>query len=118
GSQFAALDILRIALQHFSDTDLNFGLKKEILSGKDILSIAYAGELKLSMLDALTRVFRIGLLDSLTHANLLINLAYVHKLMTDIKVLFEKYPPKDDMENFQMWKKRVEEIYKKIKLAF
>jgi len=118
GSQFAALDILRIALQHFNDVDLNFGLKKEILSGKDILNIAYAGELKLTMLDALTRVFRIGLLDSLTHANLLINLAYVHKLMTDIKILYEKFPSKDGIENFQLWKKRVEEIYKKIKLAF
>lgn len=118
GSQFAALDILRIALQHFSDVDLNFGLKKEILSGKDILNIAYAGELKLGMLDALTRVFRVGLLDSLTHATLLINLAYVHKLMTDIKQLYEKFPASNDMGNFQMWKKRVEEIYKKIKHAF
>src|SRR5271157_42355 len=118
GSQFAALDILRIALQHFKDVDLNFGLKKEILSGKDILNIAYAGELKLGMLDALTRVFRVGLLDSLTHATLLINLAYVHKLMTDIKQLYEKFPASNDMGNFQMWKKRVEEIYKKIKHAF
>jgi geranylgeranyl reductase family protein len=118
GSQFAALDILRIALQHFSDVDLNFGLKKEILSGKDILNIAYAGELKLTMLDALTRVFRVGLIDSLTHANLLIDLAYVHKLMTDIKVLYENFPPKESMGNFQMWKNRVEEIYKKIKHAF
>ena len=80
GAQFAALDILRIALQHFKDEDLNFGLKKEILGGKDILQIAYAGELKLSMLDALVRVFRIGLIDSFLHAELIINLAYVHKL--------------------------------------
>jgi len=118
GAQFAALDILRIALQHFNDKDLNFGLKKDILSGKDILQIAYAGELKLNMLDALTRVFRIGLLDSMAHSDLLINLAYVHKLMTDIKHLYETFPAKEKMENFHLWKKQVEEIYKKIKRAF
>jgi geranylgeranyl reductase family protein len=118
GAQFAALDILRIALQHFKDEDLNFGLKKEILGGKDILQIAYAGELKLSMLDAMVRVFRIGLIDSFLHAQLIINLAYVHKLMTDIKGLYEAFPSKDRMEDFEMWKKRVQEIYKKISIAF
>ena len=118
GSQFAALDILRIALQHFTDEELNFGLKKEILSGEDILNIAYAGELKLTMLDAFYRVIKLGLLDSLMHAELLINLAYTHKLMTDIKKLYEIFPSKEKIENFTLWKKRVEEIYKKIKRAF
>ncbi|MHA1681379.1 MAG: geranylgeranyl reductase family protein [Promethearchaeota archaeon] len=118
GSQFAALDILRIALQHFSDKDLNFGLKKEILSGEDILQIAYAGELELSMMDALKRVFKIGIIDTITHSELLINLAYVHKLMTDIKKLYEAFPSADRMDNFPLWKKRVENIYKKIHGAF
>ncbi|MBD3185930.1 geranylgeranyl reductase family protein [Candidatus Bathyarchaeota archaeon] len=118
GSQFAALDILRIALQHFDDEDLNFGLKKEILSGEDILKIAYAGELELGMMDALSRIFKIGLLDSIRHAGLLINLAYVHKLMTDIKKLYELYPRAGKIDNFPTWKKRVNEIYLKIKSAF
>ncbi len=118
GSQFAALDILRIALQHFKDEDLNFGLKKEILSGNDILQIAYAGELKLTMLDAVMRVARVGLFESITHGELLLNLAYVHKLMTDIKKLYENFPSKEKMENFDLWKKQVEEIYRKIRKAF
>lgn len=118
GSQFAALDILRIALQHFKDVDLNFGLKKEILSGEDILKIAYAGELKLTALDALARVVKIGLFDTLLHGELLVNLAYVHKLMTDIKKLYEAFPGRERMHDFDTWKARVQEIYKKIHRAF
>ncbi|MFX0102228.1 MAG: geranylgeranyl reductase family protein [Candidatus Hodarchaeota archaeon] len=118
GAQFAALDILRIALQHFTDEDLNFGLKNEILSGEDILEIAYAGGLKLTALDAIKKVFKIGLINTITHGELIINLAYVHKLMTDIKKLYEAFPGREKIENFELWKKRVEEIYKKIKGAF
>ncbi|MHA1699863.1 MAG: tryptophan 7-halogenase, partial [Promethearchaeota archaeon] len=118
GAQFAALDILRIALQHFSDDDLNFGLKKEILSGNDILKIAYSGELKLTVIDAVSRLLRIGILNTLSHGELIINLAYVHKLMTDIKKLYEVFPTAEKIENFQLWKERVKIIYKKIHNAF
>ena len=55
GAEFAALDLLRIALQKLSNSSLNFGLEKNILSNKEILDISATGRMELPFLNMITR---------------------------------------------------------------
>ncbi|MFX1297668.1 MAG: geranylgeranyl reductase family protein, partial [Promethearchaeota archaeon] len=51
GGNFASLDLLRIAIQRFSDAELNFGLRQRLLVNQDIMDIVSGRTISLSPLD-------------------------------------------------------------------
>lgn len=108
GAEFAALDLLRRVLQNLSNTDLNFGLEKEILTASEILQVAGTGEVSLSLWDMAFKAFK-----GISRPNLLLDLNYLRIRMNEISNLYKAFPQK--VTYFEDWKDRVKEIYSKIK---
>ncbi|TFF99625.1 MAG: geranylgeranyl reductase family protein [Promethearchaeota archaeon] len=107
GAEYAALDLLRKVLQSLNNTDLNFGLEKEILTASEILEIAETGEVSLSLWDMAFKAFK-----GISRPNLLLDLNYLRIRMNEISNLYKAFPKK--VTYFEDWKDRVKEIYNKI----
>ncbi|MHA1650873.1 MAG: geranylgeranyl reductase family protein, partial [Candidatus Helarchaeota archaeon] len=107
GASFAALDLLRIALQRFSDAELNFGLKNGLLSNQDIMDIASGKTVRPGLLDLIGRAIR-----GITMPELLLNLYFVNTQLNQMKNLYKAYP---DRANFERWQYAVIKLYKKMK---
>ncbi|MFX1572186.1 MAG: geranylgeranyl reductase family protein [Promethearchaeota archaeon] len=108
GSEFAALDLLRIVLQTLSNDDLNFGLERDLLTGDEILQISSTGGLNLSFINMAVKAFK-----GISRPNLLLDLNYLRLRMKEISTLYKKFPIKVD--DFPEWKNKVISIYEKIK---
>ncbi len=104
GAEFAALDLLRIALQKLSNESLNFGLGKDLLSGGDILEISSKGELKLSLLDMAAKAIR-----GITQPKLLLDLNYLRIKMGDISNQYKNFPT--NIDKFESWKENIIKLY-------
>jgi len=107
GAEFAALDLLRRVIQSLNNTDLNFGLEKEILTASEILQIAGTGEVSLSLWDMAFKAFK-----GISRPNLLLDLNYLRIRMNEISNLYRAFPKK--VTYFEDWKDKVKEIYNKI----
>ncbi len=108
GAEFASLDLLRIVVQSLSNDELNFGLERDLLSGEEILEISSTGALNLSFVDMAVKAFK-----GISRPNLLLDLNYLRIKMKEISKLYKNFP--DNLEQFPEWKKKVIEIYDKIK---
>ncbi|MFX0029685.1 MAG: geranylgeranyl reductase family protein [Candidatus Hermodarchaeota archaeon] len=108
GAEFAALDLLRIVLQHLSNNDLNFGLERDLLTGDEILEISSKGGLNLSLVNMAIKAFR-----GISRPKLLLDLNYLRIKMNEISRLYKTFP--EQLADFQEWKERVIGIYDKIK---
>lgn len=108
GAEFAALDLLRIVLQHLSNEDLNFGLERDLLSGDEILEISSKGGLNLSLVNMAIKAFK-----GLSRPNLLLDLNYLRIRMNEISKLYKSFPK--NPSKFPEWKENVIKIYDKIK---
>ncbi len=109
GSEFAALDLLRRVLQSLSNSDLNFGLEKEILTASEILEIAESGDFSLSLWDMAFKAFK-----GISRPNLLLDLNYLRIQMNKIMKLYRNFPKVKNDETFKIWKGKVEKEYEKI----
>ncbi|MBN1217223.1 MAG: geranylgeranyl reductase family protein [Candidatus Lokiarchaeota archaeon] len=107
GAEFAALDLLRRVLQTLSNTDLNFGLGKELLTASEILQIAETGGITLSLWDMAFKAFK-----GISRPKLLLDLNYLRLRMNDIYILYENFPR--SYNQFEDWKKEVKNVYDKI----
>ncbi|HUX98635.1 MAG TPA: NAD(P)/FAD-dependent oxidoreductase [Candidatus Deferrimicrobium sp.] len=107
GGDFASLDVLRVALQHFTDPELNFGLRNGLLSNQDIMDIASGKAVQPTPLDLIGRALR-----GIGKPELLLNLWFVNNQINKMKTLFKAYP---DRSNFERWKVSIQKIYKKVK---
>jgi len=108
GAEFAALDLLRIVLQHLSNEDLNFGLERDLLSGEEILEISSKGGLNLSLINMAVKLFK-----GISRPNLLLDLNYLRIRMNEISKLYKNFP--ENISNFPEWKESVNEIYNKVR---
>jgi digeranylgeranylglycerophospholipid reductase len=108
GAEFAALDLLRIVLQHLSNEDLNFGLERDLLSGNEILEISSKGGLNLSLVNMAVKAFK-----GISRPNLLLDLNYLRIRMNEISRLYKSFP--ENLTKFPEWKENVIKIYNKIK---
>lgn len=111
GAEFAALDLLRIALQHLSNDDINFGLERDLLSGEEILEISSKGGLKLSLVNMAIKAFK-----GISRPKLLLDLNYLRIKMNEISRLYKTFP--ENIAKFPEWKERIIGIYDKIKRMF
>ncbi len=107
GGDFASLDLLRVALQRFNDEELNFGLKRGLLSNQDIMDIAGGKMVRPGLVDMIGRAIR-----GLSQPELLLNLYFINNQINEMKTLYKAYP---DRPNFDRWKTSVLKKYKKIK---
>ncbi|MHA1266603.1 MAG: geranylgeranyl reductase family protein [Candidatus Helarchaeota archaeon] len=107
GGDFASLDILRIALQRFTDEELNFGLHRGLLSNQDIMDIASGRIIQPSVIDILGRAIR-----GIGKPELLLNLYFVNNMINRMKKVYKAYPDRPD---FERWQASVLKLYKKVK---
>jgi len=108
GSEFAALELLRIVLQKLSNKSLNYGLEKGLLTPKEILEISSTGNIELSITDIAIKIFK-----GFSNPNLLLDLNFLRLNMNEISKLFKKFPK--SINKFEIWKEKVSQIYNKIK---
>ncbi len=108
GAEFAALDLLRIALQKISNQSLNFGLSKDLLTGTEIIQIASSGRVQLSLIDLAVKAIK-----GITKPKLLLDLNYLRIQMNEIFKHYKNFPKK--VEDFENWKIKTVQIYEKIK---
>ena len=108
GAEFASLDLLRMTLQVLSNEELNFALKQDLFSGKEILEISSTGEFELPLLSMVSKAFK-----GITRPNLLLDLNYLRIRMNEISKLYKNFPL--NVAQFDEWKNRAIQIYDKIK---
>jgi len=108
GAEFAALDLLRIALQKLSNDSLNFGLERDIISGGDILAISSKGQLKLSIFEMAVKAIK-----GIFRPKLLLDLNYLRIKMDDIARHYKNFPM--EIDRFEAWKDITINIYDRIK---
>jgi len=107
GGDFASLDLLRIALQRFSDDELNYGLQQGLLSNQDIMDIASGRVVQPELIDMLGRAIR-----GIAKPTLLLNLYFINNQINRMKTLYKAYP---DRSHFEPWKASIQKMYRKIK---
>ena len=108
GAEFASLDLLRMTLQILHNEDLNFALGQDLLSSEEILEISSTGEFELPVVNLVTKALK-----GISRPNLLLDLNYLRIRMNEISKLYKNFPT--NIENFEEWKRRVIQIYEKIK---
>jgi hypothetical protein len=108
GVEFAALDLLRMTLQVMTNTELNFGLEKDLLSGEEILEISSTGGLNLSLLNMVNKAIK-----GIAQPNLLLDLNYLRIRMKEVSKLYKNFPK--SIYEFEEWKNKVIQVYDKIR---
>jgi geranylgeranyl reductase family protein len=103
GGKQAGLDVFRLFLQSISDEELNFGMKRQLVTHQDVLGASMEGELEYSITEMAERALRgIGKL------SLLFRLRKTADLMRRAKQLYMDYP---SFEDFRSWRSRAESIF-------
>jgi geranylgeranyl reductase family protein len=108
GRKQAGLDVFRLFLLTVRDEDLNFGLKFELLTEKDVLKAGMGEEFHLNITETARRVFR-GLkkLRFLNRMRLTVN------LMKQVRAHYRKYPA--TFGEFGKWRMKTESLFKEAK---
>jgi len=78
-------------------------MKHQLIKPEDILETSLKGELKLSITDKVTRVFK-----GLKKIDLLKNLRKTADKMQRVKNLYRNYP---ENEEFEAWAKKIRTLY-------
>jgi digeranylgeranylglycerophospholipid reductase len=111
GAEFAALDLLRLAIQKFPNEVMNFAIQKELISGSEISGITATGELALPIEAIIRKIIR-----GISQPTILLDLNYLRKRMLEIKALYQRYP--SSPSNLKNWVNNVEDIYTRVKKRF
>jgi len=111
GAKQAGLDIFRIFLQGLTNEDLNYGMKYQLITEKDLLKASLGDEIHLNIGEATRRIFiglgRLGFLKSLY---------LMAKTLRETREMYKEYPASPD--EFPEWKKKIVEIFDKAKSSF
>jgi digeranylgeranylglycerophospholipid reductase len=108
GAEFAALHLLRIALQKLSNSKLNFGFSKDLLTSSEILEVSSSGCIQLGLMDLAFKAIK-----GISKPKLLLDLNYLRIQMNKIYKHYKTFPNK--AEDFEKWKVKTVQIYDKIK---
>jgi len=104
GIKQAKLDIMRLALQHMSNTEIEQGLRANIVSSDDVLQLSAEGR-ELRVLDKLKMLIRMFKLPLSLIKKLLLAQSYMKK----IESLYRSYP--DEPSYLTSWIEQVEKLY-------
>jgi len=103
GAEFAALNLLRSAIQSFPNEVMNFAIKNRVVTGEEISRITTKGEISLSLPELLGKLLR-----GLSKPKLLLDLNYLRNRMGEIKVLYRNYPRSPSY--LGLWVEQLEKI--------
>jgi len=90
GAKQAGLDVFRIFLQRLSNSELNYGMRYQLIKEEDILKASMGEDIRLNVTDSARRIFK-----------------------KKVKQLYEEYPttPKD----MPKWKNKIVELFAEAK---
>ena len=108
GKSFTSLHVIRMALQRFGAQALDFGIRNNFLSAKEILYITATGDLPLDPLSGLQKL-SIGLFQP----KFLLDFAYIYSQMGKVARHYDKYPESPELIN--RWMKITTGIFERIK---
>ncbi len=110
GLKHAASDIIRLFFQYKPSKDLNFIIKKNILTDIDISKLWFHGELDLNFKATIKKIIK-----GITRPRLLLELKSLMKYMNNVIDLYKHYP--NSVDSFKDWREKetslFEEIYSK-----
>jgi len=104
GARQASLDLFRLFLQRLSNDELNYGMAKGLMREKDIYETSISGELKMSVVEKVSRVIA-----GLGRPSLLIKLKVVADYMRRIRELYRRYP--ESPRGLEAWKAELRSLY-------
>ena len=104
GGRNAELDVFRIFLQKLSDDELEFGMRKKLVSEEDLMSVSEGKSLSLSFWAKLSRALR-----GMRRPGFLKRLSKMAKLMEEVREHYSSYPRKP--EEFPMWEEKTRDLF-------
>ncbi|MFX1496879.1 MAG: NAD(P)/FAD-dependent oxidoreductase [Promethearchaeota archaeon] len=111
GAKHAASDIIRLFFQHKPSKDLNYIIKKNILTNIDIGKLWLNGELDLNFKSSFQKLFK-----GISRPRLLLDLKSMQKYMNKVINLYKKYPNNSDQ--FEGWRVQETSLFDKIYSKF
>ncbi|NVM36926.1 MAG: hypothetical protein HWN81_15115, partial [Candidatus Lokiarchaeota archaeon] len=111
GAKHAVSDIIRLFFQYKPSKDLNFIIKKNILTDTDISKLWFHGELDLNFKAIIKKVIK-----GITRPRLLLELKSLTKYMNKVINLYKKYP--NSVNSFEKWREQEKSLFEKIYLKF
>ena len=104
GARNAELDIFRIFLQKLNDDELEFGMRKKLVSEEDLVRVSRGESFSMGFWDKLSRALR-----GMRRPGFLKRLSRVARLMEEVREHYRSYPEKP--EEFPAWEKKTEELF-------
>ena len=104
GARNAELDVFRIFLQKLSNDELEFGMRKKLVSEEDLMALSGGESFSMSFWDKLSRALR-----GMRRPGFLRRLSKVAKLMEEVREHYRSYPERP--EEFQTWEKKTGELF-------
>ncbi len=111
GAKHAVSDIIRLFFQYKPSKDLNFIIKKNILTDTDISKLWFHGELDLNYKAIIKKA-----LNGITRPKLLLELKSLTKYMNKVINLYNNYP--NSVNSFEKWREQEKSLFEKIYLKF
>ena len=108
GAKQAGLDVFRIFLQRLSNSELNYGMRYQLIKEEDILKASMGEDIRLNVTDSARRIFK-----GLGRLSFLRSLYNMARTVKKVKQLYEEYPttPKD----MPKWKNKIVELFAEAK---
>ena len=104
GARNAELDVFRMFLQNLTDDEIEFGMKKKLISEEDLAQVSEGRSLSVSTKEKLARALR-----ALTRPGFLRRLARALDLMRVVRAHYEAYP--SGPSGFRTWEKKALELF-------
>jgi len=104
GARNAELDVFRMFLQNLTDDEIEFGMKKKLISEEDLAQVSEGRSLSVSTKEKLARALR-----ALTRPGFLRRLARALDLMRTVRAHYEAYP--SGPSGFRTWEKKALELF-------
>jgi hypothetical protein len=103
GAKQAGLDVFRLLLQELGDDDLNWGMKYELITEKDIFKTSMGEDVRLNITEKTQRIFR-----GIKKLGLLKKLRDSANLLKNVKAHYGSYP--DSPRDFEKWRKKAHKL--------
>lgn len=109
GGENAALQIIRLALQGFSNKEVNYIINNNIITGDQLLALQSDPEQGMGILEKISTGIKLVLF----HRKLYKKLKEVRNLFERMYVLYQNYP--EDPNEIEKWHKKVKKVIRKTK---
>ncbi|RLI10984.1 NAD(P)/FAD-dependent oxidoreductase, partial [Candidatus Bathyarchaeota archaeon] len=109
GARNAELDVFRLFLQNLTDDEIEYGMRKKLITERELAMVSEGRSLSVGTLGRLSRALR-----AIGRLGFLRRLARVLDLMKAVRAHYEAYP--QDPSGFGAWKKKADELFSAARL--